>query len=48
MLFGFSLYFEIYFWIEFEKHKPLHLEKNPSKSMRPTAMITISKYYTEP
>jgi len=35
-------------WIKIKKLKSLCLEKAQSSSMRPTAMIAVCKYHTEP
>ena len=50
MVFAFALYFSIYFWIgfDFEKLKSIYcyLEKTQrNRLMRPTAVITICKYF---
>jgi len=45
---GFALFFQYNFWIGFENFKSFYLEKTQSNGKRPTAMITICKYYIEP
>jgi len=44
--------FQYSFWIGFESEKVeslyWYLEQTPSNSVRPTAMITMCKYYIKP
>jgi len=51
-VFAFSLYLAIEFWFGFESEKLKslywYLEKTQGRSMRPTAMIKICKYYIKP